>query len=353
VRGVPVGVGSAPPVPGFADGVALGVAGRLVLGVEARLAAGIRTLGRAVGEGEALARADGLGVGLGLGLSVDGSNVETLSGSFVAVFTAELSANQATPTVTRLTPVQTVTSRDVGRTPSLCMSVMVRDMARVLLVEDDAEIRLALERALGNLGYQVRSSGNAMLGIREFTIWEPDIVVLDLGLPDLDGGSTLRMIRAVSDVPVIIATARNSEQEIVNLLNAGADEYVTKPFSAEQLGARIGALLRRVGTAKRSNLLHVGGLRLDLDAREATLDGERLQLSRREFDLLAYLANHPGRAITRRELLAQVWNQPYGGDFQTIDVHVSWLRRKLGEAASDPRYLHTVRGIGVKLVPPN
>jgi DNA-binding response OmpR family regulator len=230
---------------------------------------------------------------------------------------------------------------------------MVRDMARVLLIEDDTDIRLALERALSNFGYSVRSSGNAMLGIREFTVWEPDIVVLDLGLPDLDGGSTLRMIRAVSNVPVIIATARNSEQEIVDLLNAGADEYVTKPFSAEQLGARIGALLRRAGSAKRPNTVQVGGLALDLDAREASLDGVRLQLSKREFDLLAYLGTNAGRAVTRRELLSEVWNQPYGGDFQTIDVHVSWLRRKLGEVASDPRYLHTVRGVGVKLVAPD
>jgi DNA-binding response OmpR family regulator len=225
-------------------------------------------------------------------------------------------------------------------------------MARVLLIEDDAEIRLALERSLTNAGYDVRSSANAMLGIREFTVWEPDLVVLDLNLPDLDGSSTLRMIRAVSNVPVIIATARTAEHDLVNLLNAGADEYVTKPFSAEALAARIGALLRRVGTATRPNTLQVGGIRLDLDARTATLDAEPLQLSRREFDLLAYLATHHGRAVTRRELLAEVWRQPYGGDAQTIDVHVSWLRRKLGEAASEPRYLHTVRGIGVKLVAP-
>jgi DNA-binding response OmpR family regulator len=229
---------------------------------------------------------------------------------------------------------------------------MVRDMARVLLVEDDTEIRLALERALTVAGYEMRSSHNAMTGIRDFTVWEPDLVVLDLGLPDLDGASTLRMIRAVSNVPVIIATARTSEDEIVRLLNAGADEYVTKPFSAEQLAARIGALLRRAGTSQRPHILHVGGLWLDLDARDARLDSERLQLSRREFDLLAYLAARPGRAVTRRELLAEVWSQPYGGDFQTIDVHVSWLRRKLGETASEPRYLHTVRGIGVKLVAP-
>jgi DNA-binding response OmpR family regulator len=232
------------------------------------------------------------------------------------------------------------------------MSIKVRDMGRVLLIEDDVDIRLALVRALTEDGYIVRSAGNAMTGLRELTAWEPDIVVLDLGLPDLDGGTTLRMIRAVSNVPVIIATARNVEHEIVTHLNAGADDYVTKPYSAEQLSARIGALLRRTGTAPQATTLQVGGLMLDLDARDASLDGVALQLSRREFDLLAYLAASPGRVVTRRELLAKVWHQAYGGDYQTIDVHVSWLRRKLGEPASDPRYLHTVRGIGVKLVVP-
>lgn len=225
-------------------------------------------------------------------------------------------------------------------------------MGKVLLIEDDTEIRLALVRALRERGYTVRSCGEAMSGIRDVTEWQPTVVVLDLGLPDLHGGSVLRMIRAVSSVPVIIATAHDSELEIVRLLRAGADDYVVKPFSADHLAARIGAVLRRVRTEPPVTQLRVGGLRIDPEAREATLDGELLHLSRREFDLLSYLAARPGRVVSRGELLTEVWRQPYGRDDQTIDVHVSWLRRKLGETAAQPRYLHTVRGVGVKLMPP-
>ena len=225
-------------------------------------------------------------------------------------------------------------------------------MGKVLLIEDDTEIRLALVRALSERDYTVRSCGDAMSGIREVTEWKPAVVVLDLGLPDLHGGSVLRMIRAVSTVPVIIATAHDSEIEIVRLLQAGADDYVVKPFSADHLAARIGAVLRRVSTTPPATRVAVGGLRIDSDAREAVLDGQPLQLSRREFDLLAYLAARAGRVVSRGELLAEVWHQPYGRDDQTIDVHVSWLRRKLGETAAQPRYLHTVRGVGVKLMAP-
>ncbi len=161
------------------------------------------------------------------------------------------------------------------------------------------------------------------------------------------------MIRAVSTVPVIIATAHDSEVEIVRLLQAGADDYVVKPFSADHLAARIGAVLRRVNNEAPAARITVGGLQIDADAREATLDGTPLHLSRREFDLLTYLAARPGRVISRGELLAEVWHQPYGRDDQPIDVHVSGLRRKLGETAAQPRYLHTVRGVGVKLLPPS
>jgi DNA-binding response OmpR family regulator len=158
-------------------------------------------------------------------------------------------------------------------------------------------------------------------------------------------------MRAVSAVPVIVATACDDEAEIVRLLNAGADDYLVKPFSCEHLAARIAAVLRRNGVSGGATVLNVGGLRVDLAAREASLDGKPIQLSRREFDLLGYLAARPDQVVSRRELLADVWHQSYGDD-QTIDVHVSWLRRKLGESAAAPRYLHTVRGVGVKLASP-
>ncbi|WP_026412065.1 response regulator transcription factor [Actinomadura oligospora] len=224
-------------------------------------------------------------------------------------------------------------------------------MARVLVVEDDPDVRGALVRELAVRDHVVRSAGTAMDALREVTQAPPDVVVLDLGLPDLDGGEVLKMLRGVSDVPVVIATARDDEPEIVRLLNAGADDYLIKPFSAEHLSARLAAVLRRAARSGSSVLLRVGGLRIDPDRREAALDGAPLELTRREFDLLAYLAARPGHVVARRELLAEVWRQPYGDD-QTIDVHLSWLRRKLGETAAKPRYLHTVRGVGVRLVGP-
>ena len=225
-------------------------------------------------------------------------------------------------------------------------------MASVLVVEDDPMVRAALIRDLAARDHAVRSVGTALDALREVTKTPPDVVILDLGLPDLDGGEALRMLRGVSEVPVIVATARDDETEIVRLLNAGADDYLVKPFSGEHLSARLAAVLRRSGrTGPQQAILEVGGLRVDLDRREVTLDGAALELTRREFDLVAYLAARPGRVIPRRELLTEVWRQSYGDD-QTIDVHLSWLRRKLGETAAKPRYLHTVRGVGVRLGTP-
>ena len=224
-------------------------------------------------------------------------------------------------------------------------------MAVVLVVEDDPVVRSAMIRDLSARDWVVRSVGTALASLREVAENPPDLVVLDLGLPDLDGGETLKMIRGVSDVPTIVATARDDEREIVRLLRAGADDYVVKPFSGEHLHARIEAVLRRARGVRREEAVEVGGLRIDVDSRSAELDGVELELTRREFDLLAYLAARPGKVVPRRELLAQVWRQSYGDD-QTIDVHLSWLRRKLGETAAAPRFLHTVRGVGVKLVAP-
>jgi DNA-binding response OmpR family regulator len=226
-------------------------------------------------------------------------------------------------------------------------------MPVVLLIEDDARIRDALARVLSDHGYAVRSATTGFAGLQEVNDDPPDVVVLDLGLPDADGGEILRMIRAVSAVPIIVATARDEEAGIVSLLKAGADDYVVKPFSGELMSARISAVLRRSTPSPDPEIVTVGGLRIDADAREATLDGRVLDLSRREFDLLAYLAARAGKVITKRELLAEVWQQPYGGADKTVDVHLSWLRRKLGETAAEPRYLHVVRGVGVKLVDPD
>ena len=225
-------------------------------------------------------------------------------------------------------------------------------MAQLLLIEDDAAIRTSLIRSLTERGHAVTSAPSAMAGLQAAVEPGLELVLLDLGLPDLDGHTLLTMLRAVSRVPVIITTARDDEQEIVRLLEAGADDYVIKPFTAEQLHARVRAVLRRAGEADAVAALELGGLRVDPRSREATLDGEQLQLARKEFDLLLFLAARAGEVVSKQTLLAEVWHQPYGGSDKTVDVHLSWLRRKLGETASAPRYLVSVRGVGVKLAVP-
>ena len=225
-------------------------------------------------------------------------------------------------------------------------------MPQLLLVEDDPAIRSALVRALSERGHGVNTAATGMAGLQAAVDSRPDLVILDLGLPDVDGSTLLSMLRAVSAVPVIVATARDDEREVVRALDAGADDYVVKPFSAEHLDARIRAVLRRGAAGEQTGPIVVGGLVVDPRSREASIDGRTLELSRLEFDLLAHLASKAGEVVTKRELLAEVWHQPYGGADKTVDVHLSWLRRKLGETAGEPRYLISVRGVGVKLVDP-
>jgi DNA-binding response OmpR family regulator len=223
-------------------------------------------------------------------------------------------------------------------------------MPQVLVIEDDVDVRDAIGRLLTATGHEVRLCATALDGLREVAARPPDIVVLDLGLPDLDGAAVLSRIRATSQVPIVVATAREAESEMIRLLRAGADDYVVKPYSAEQIEARIAAMLRR-GRGGAPAGLTVGGLALDPPARTASLDGTPLQLSRLEFDLLAYLMERAGKVVTRRQLLTDVWPDE-SRSLETVDVHVTWLRRKLGERAAQPRYLHTVRGVGIRLSAP-
>ncbi|MGB3437915.1 MAG: response regulator transcription factor [Actinophytocola sp.] len=225
-------------------------------------------------------------------------------------------------------------------------------MAQVLVVEDDATIRSSIIRGLTDRGHAVVSAPTAMAGLEQAVSTRPDVVVLDLGLPDLDGTAMLAMLRGVSDVPVVVATARDDEAEIVAVLDAGADDYVVKPFGIAQLDARIRAVLRR-GVEEQADLtVIVGGLTVDPRSRRAVLDQQVLELTPREFDLLHHLAVRAGEVVSKRELLTEVWQLPYGGADKTVDVHLSWLRRKLGETAQQPRYLHAVRGVGVRLAAP-
>lgn len=222
-------------------------------------------------------------------------------------------------------------------------------MAKIHLVEDDPEIRRLVSDSLASNGHDVESSANALDGLRQIVSGGPDVVILDLGLPDLDGAEMLRMLRAVSQVPVIVATARDDDDSAITLLDSGADDYVVKPYSVDQLEARIKALLRRTGASETPESRSIGGLTMSQASREAKLDDDALDLSPKEFDLLWFLAGRMGEVVTKREILAEVWREPYGGSERTVDVHLSWLRKKLGETASNPKYLHTVHGVGVKL----
>ncbi len=226
-------------------------------------------------------------------------------------------------------------------------------MANVLIIEDDATIRTAVIRALTARGHSTMSSPTALDGLQSIISQPPDVVLLDLGLPDLDGQALLAMIRAVSTVPVIVVSARDDGPQIIAALDAGADDYLVKPYASDQLDARIRALLRRVESDQPVGPVVVGGLIIDERTRTVSLDGADLELSPKEFELLAYLAGRPGTVISKKELLANVWHMPYGGADKTVDVHLHWLRRKLGETADSPVYLHRIRGVGVKLVAPS
>jgi DNA-binding response OmpR family regulator len=226
-------------------------------------------------------------------------------------------------------------------------------MSSILIVEDEFSIRNALTSFLAGAGHSVEALASGMEGVQRALQGELDVVVLDLGLPDVDGSEVLKMIRAVSTVPVIVATARDDEEEIVRILKSGADDYVVKPFSGAQLQARIEAILRRAGSEAPQGPITIGDLVIDTERRTVLLAAEPVDLTRKEFDLLAYLASRAGAVASKREVLAEVWRQPYGGADKTVDVHLSVLRRKLGETAAEPRYIRTVHGVGVKLVDPD
>jgi DNA-binding response OmpR family regulator len=221
-------------------------------------------------------------------------------------------------------------------------------VSSVAVVEDDARIRAAVSRGLTERGHVVLAASSGLGALGEIVERRPDVVVLDLGLPDIDGLELLRMLRAVSGVPVIVATARDDEREIIRTLDAGADDYVVKPYSAEQLDARIRAVLRRVKDDDGDAPVEVAGLVVDPRSRLATVNGEPVDLSRKEFDLLHLLMREAGAVVTRERLIEDVWETTWFGSTKTLDVHVSSLRKKLGDDPTQPRYVHTLRGVGFR-----
>jgi DNA-binding response OmpR family regulator len=225
-------------------------------------------------------------------------------------------------------------------------------MTSILAIEDDASIRAALERGLTERGHSVQTAATGISGLEAVLGERPDLVLLDLGLPDVDGLTVITMIRAASAVPIIVITAVDDDPTMVRALDSGADDYVVKPFRLDQVTARIRAVMRRTHGRPSPEPIRVGELVSHEPTRTATLAGEPLELARREFDLLLALAQRSGEVVSKRTLLADVWQQADGGSDRTVDVHLSWLRRKLGETAAEPRYLESVRGVGVRLVDP-
>ncbi|HWD77270.1 MAG TPA: response regulator transcription factor [Kribbella sp.] len=222
----------------------------------------------------------------------------------------------------------------------------------LLLVDDEPRIRRVLRLALEDEGYQVAEAANGYDALAALRREPPDVVLLDLMLPDRDGFTVCREIRRASDVPVIMVTARTDSHDVVAGLEAGADDYVTKPLVAKELSARIRALLRRVepGNARQAELLEVGDLRIDVPAAEVTRDGEVLPLTRTEFKLLAELAGAEGKVLSREQLLSKVWGYGYFGDSRIVDVHVRRLRLKIERDPASPKHLVTARGLGYRLV---
>lgn len=224
-------------------------------------------------------------------------------------------------------------------------------MTRLLLVEDDSAIAEPLSRALGRDGYEVSRASRGMDALAIASSGDPvDFVILDLGLPDLDGLEVCRRLRKGGlEAPVLILTARADEVDAVVGLDAGADDYVTKPFRLGELQARIRALLRRSQTIEESSdAFDVNGVSLDVAARRAYVDGEEISLSAKEYDLLTVLVREAGSVVTRDDLMREVWGAEWWGSTKTLDMHISWLRRKLGDDATSPRRITTVRGVGFR-----
>lgn len=224
-------------------------------------------------------------------------------------------------------------------------------MTKILVIEDEEGIGSALEYQLAREGYDVTWVQDGARGLETFETAGADLIVLDLMLPSMSGEEVCRSIRKTSSVPVIMLTAKGDEVDRVVGLELGADDYVTKPFSTRELMARVKAVLRRgQGTVGETEVLEGAGVRLDVERVEVTVRGERVHLTRKEFEVLEILMRNSGRVLTRDTLMEQVWGADYYGDTRTLDVHIKRLRAKCEVDPHDPQHLVTVRGIGYKFV---
>lgn len=224
---------------------------------------------------------------------------------------------------------------------------------KVLVVDDEDRIRNLVSKYLRAEDFEVNEAKNGVEALRKIRIAEPDLVILDVRMPDKDGLETLREIRGFSDVYVIMLTALGDETDKVVGLSVGADDYLTKPFSPRELVARVKAVLRRSrpGRQESEDVLEIDNVRIDTARRHVTILGSPVEMTTLEFDLLVVLASQPGRVFSRRQLIEQIWGWDFFGDERVVDVHIRNLRKALGEDGNDPRLIGTVRGVGYKFIP--
>jgi two-component system KDP operon response regulator KdpE len=222
--------------------------------------------------------------------------------------------------------------------------------ARILVVDDEPQIRRFLSASLNSHEYTVIEAHTGNDAIRLCTTAQPDLVILDLGLPDIDGREVLTRIREWSRVPIIVLSVRFDEQDKIDALDRGADDYVTKPFGMGELLARMRTALRhRVGTSEEAPLFSTGGLAVDLTRRVVTVDGEEVRLSRKEYEVLRTLVKHAGKVITHQQLLREVWGPAHVNETQYLRVYVGQLRQKIERDPTQPRYIITEAGVGYRL----
>lgn len=226
---------------------------------------------------------------------------------------------------------------------------MTETSQRVLVIDDELSIRRYLRAALGAQGFTIAEAVNGQEALNIAAAFHPDIIILDLGLPDLDGIEVTKRLREWSQTPIIILSVREGERDKVAALDAGADDYLTKPFGTGELMARMRVVMRRSASTTDEPVLETGGLRMDLAHRAVTVDGSQVTLTLTEYDLLRVLLQNAGKVITHHHLLRQVWGTAYEGELHILRVNVSNLRRKIERDAARPRYLVTEPGVGYRL----
>ena len=224
-----------------------------------------------------------------------------------------------------------------------------RDQAKLLIIDDDTTLLLLLRQSLEKAGYQILTAAHGLAGLQQMYEHRPDLIILDVMMPRMDGWETVSRIREMSQVPVIMLTAKDAEADKIRGFAAGVDDYVTKPFSFAELTARVGAVLHRTRRAvptRPSHLYQVGDVTIDLEERRVTKRGELVNLTPTEYKLMAVLVENAGRVLSREQLLSQVWGDAYLGDTDYIKRYVWYLRQKLEDDPSNPEYVLTDRGFG-------